>query len=88
MLRPSRQPSKPLLSAMALLAAGFAIQLVTPLRLQTDSIVLHRMAASLVDHGDAYADGPAFFWPGLPFLLACLGSGGIACSAGVVALDL
>lgn len=75
--------------ALALVATCYVIQIFTPLRLNTDAIVLLSMADSatlgmgFTDYGQR-----TVFPPGYPALLALVLASGLKCSSTVVAINL
>lgn len=65
-----------------------AVQLASPLRLDTDSALYLHIAGAIADGDGPSPDGAAAFPPGYPALVAVLDIGGVATSWGLVALNL
>jgi hypothetical protein len=77
------------LIVIGLLVVGYGIQVGSPLRLNTESVVLLSMARSLVQgNGLTFHGNPTRFPPGYPLIIAGLDAIGAATSSTFVATNL
>jgi hypothetical protein len=75
--------------ALGLLGAGYLVQLVSPLRTNTDATVFLDLAATASDGGGFLVQGKRTHFPiGYPIILAALDRAGLACSASFIGLNL
>ena len=78
---PATKASKLLTLALALLAVIYLLQMASPLRLGSDSLVLLNIGASVADgHGFLYHGTPTHFPSGYPAMVALLNHLGLASS--------
>ncbi|ODT99727.1 MAG: hypothetical protein ABS79_04165 [Planctomycetes bacterium SCN 63-9] len=77
------------IALLGLLAFGYAAQLFSPLRTNTDATCYLEMAASASDGAGFVCCENAKHYPvGYPAILACLDRAGIACSSIIIGLNL
>ena len=75
--------------ALVALSAVYLLQVVSPLRLNTDAKCFLTLAASFLDGQGFVIDGrPSHFPVGYPLMLVALARSGLACSASIIGLNL
>jgi hypothetical protein len=75
--------------ALVALSAIYLLQLVSPLRLNTDATSFLTLAASFLDGQGFVIDGrPTHFPVGYPLMLVALARTGLACSASIIGLNM